>query len=576
MRILKNRLKQFSYTVYSNKPTVYRETIDNIEYNYDSKIHDYPKIIKAYLEKRRLEKNEIWSKVYILDKVEKSNINEEIQKLYDMKILYKDEDLNTMQKRGNIDTGYFLSIFLENNFKELLDEYLKKVPICGNTVSLKNIQKQENLEKKIKKLYRLFFWAENESELDTYIEELYLEQKINKLSASQRRHGLKNVIFSKNNLKKINLSMNCQNRNLEYFDDYLPIFDSSNPKRKSEILDKLSKNFSKELSFKHKLQKKFFDLFYKKKKENFFLRQNVKTHLFRLEEYIKSIEFNHVLNIPPDFFIEFACINFHLWLILNRLNDFKHMKEAHFLKKEILTNFSNFIQMKVFTTNVKNMNSMFNNISTYLETSRKLLDHHFNYNESTFNDVFYKIDSLAWNSIFFKKVERYDERVFMMSSYMIENYFYIKNLEFENILNCEYSFNVFCIPVDYKKIILEKNPILSEQEFLDEENKTAEDIKKYEYDYEEEFDKMENRIKSEKSVFNQRLKKLFSDVNYIKTKFHTLENYDYFNDREDIIKEKNRKFEKYSWNEDIVNDFNRDLNCFDRDYIKNVKNKIKN
>lgn len=577
MRLLKNRLKKFSYTVYSNKPTIGKENIGNMEYKYDTNLHDYPKVIKAYLEKRRINKDEIWPKVYILDKIEKSNMNEEIQELFSLKNLYNDEELNTMQKRGNIDTGYFMSIFLENYFKEFLDEYLKKIPICGNTVSLKNAQKQENLEKKIKKLYRLFFWPENETELDKYIEELYLDEKINKLNNSDRKIGLKNVIFSKKNFKRINLFSNCQNRDLEYFDDYLPIFDSSNLKKKSEALKNLSDSFKNELNLQQKLLNFFTSFkFQQKQKENFFLKQNVQTHFFRLEEYIKSIEFNHTLNIPPDFFIEFACINFHIWLLLNRLNDFKNQKQANTLKTQILSDFQIYIQKKVFTTNVKNINSMFNNITTYLETNRKLFNHHFNYNETTFNDVYYKIDCLAWSGIFFKKIERYDERVYLMSGYMIENYFYVKNLGFEEILNCEVDFSVFSMPVDYKKIILEKNPVLSREEFSVEEGKGEDYSKKFDYDYEEEFDKIENRIKSEKSVFNQRLRKLFSDVDYVKTKFHTLENYDYFNEREDIVKEKKRKSEKYSWNEDIISNFDKDLNCFERDYLKNVKNKIKN
>ena len=50
----------------------------------------------------------------------------------------------------------------------------------------------------------------------------------------------------------------------------------------------------------------------------------VKTIFFRLEEYLKSVEFNHILNVPPDFFIEFYILNFHVWVILNRLKDFRN------------------------------------------------------------------------------------------------------------------------------------------------------------------------------------------------------------------------------------------------------------
>jgi hypothetical protein len=59
MRIIKNGLKNFSNTIYSNKPTIYKELIGKEEFVYDAIIHDYHRMIKAYLEKRRVEKEEI-------------------------------------------------------------------------------------------------------------------------------------------------------------------------------------------------------------------------------------------------------------------------------------------------------------------------------------------------------------------------------------------------------------------------------------------------------------------------------------------------------------------------------------
>ena len=53
--------------------------------------------------------------------------------------------------------------------------------------------------------------------------------------------------------------------------------------------------------------------------------------MLRIKLYSNSIEFNHgihfifnflilVLQLPPDFHIETAILNIHLWLIIDRLN----------------------------------------------------------------------------------------------------------------------------------------------------------------------------------------------------------------------------------------------------------------
>jgi hypothetical protein len=41
------------------------------------------------------------------------------------------EDLDLMRSRGNIDSSYVNSIFLEPFYKELLDEYITKTPLDG-------------------------------------------------------------------------------------------------------------------------------------------------------------------------------------------------------------------------------------------------------------------------------------------------------------------------------------------------------------------------------------------------------------------------------------------------------------
>lgn len=38
---------------------------------------------------------------------------------------------------SQIESGFILSVFCEDNFKELIDEYVSKVLVCGKSPSLK-------------------------------------------------------------------------------------------------------------------------------------------------------------------------------------------------------------------------------------------------------------------------------------------------------------------------------------------------------------------------------------------------------------------------------------------------------
>ena len=54
-----------------------------------------------------------------------------LQRLHPFGDLYTDEQLIQMQSRQYLNTQYLYSIFFERHFKEVLDEYVKKVPVCG-------------------------------------------------------------------------------------------------------------------------------------------------------------------------------------------------------------------------------------------------------------------------------------------------------------------------------------------------------------------------------------------------------------------------------------------------------------
>jgi len=36
-----------------------------------------------------------------------------------------------------------------------------------------------------------------------------------------------------------------------------------------------------------------------------------------------------------------------------------------------------------------------------------------------------KLDALVWSAVFFEKVHRYSDEVYLMSEYLLQNYYYI-------------------------------------------------------------------------------------------------------------------------------------------------------
>jgi len=103
---------------------------------------------------------------------------------------------------------------------------------------------------------------------------------------------------------------------VELYDDYRPIYEplSLDDKLKSfEVLSQIE-NYSiwKRLYFKVFERARYID---SKKRLNL-----ISEYLFtRTMLYTNSIEFLRILGVPPDFHIELALINIHIWLLCDRL-----------------------------------------------------------------------------------------------------------------------------------------------------------------------------------------------------------------------------------------------------------------
>lgn len=72
-----------------------------------------------------------------------------------------------------------------------------------------------------------------------------------------------------------------------------------------------------------------------------------------------------------------------------------------------------------------------------MKTSRKYLHYHFNRNPRTIVNNYIKLDALVWSIVFFEKIPRYSNRVYLMAEYLKVNYDYLSTLTYEKFLDAD-------------------------------------------------------------------------------------------------------------------------------------------
>ena len=85
-----------------------------------------------------------------------------------------------------------------------------------------------------------------------------------------------------------------------------------------------------------------------------------------------------------------------------------------------------------------------------MKVSRNYLNHHFNVNANTIKNNYYKLDALVWSIVFFEKVPRYSEEVYLMAEYVKSNYDYIQTLPFKKFEDADIQFDVLSMSPDFK------------------------------------------------------------------------------------------------------------------------------
>ena len=221
--------------------------------------------------------------------------------------------------------------------------------------------------------------------------------------------------------------------------------------------------------------------------------------LMRVLSWTQSVEFTHMLNVPPDFHIEYSVLNMHLWLILQKLDEFK-TKESNLMIRCLNQTFEKYTSMRVNDIHLKKKNDFINDLKTFMRLNRNTYDVHFKKSSRTSKDPYYKADALIWSTVYFEKIDRYDHDNYLMAEYLIENFNMLKGCTLEEIETMTFVwFSPFYkkpSPTPHAEIIA-KNPPLTKEEFnaeLDSPNP----VKKFFYTYketDEEYAEYEERVR---------------------------------------------------------------------------------
>ncbi len=124
--------------------------------------------------------------------------------------------------------------------------------------------------------------------------------------------------------------------------------------------------------------------------------------------------------------IEMAMYQIHVWLICEKLQVID-TRDSRYVANLIMENFKNVLEMRAATLNVKKENILVRNLHKMLWQNAGVLRFHFTKSNITKNNHYKGIDALVWSILFFEKVDRYGDEVYLMGEYLIKNYQMIQN-----------------------------------------------------------------------------------------------------------------------------------------------------
>lgn len=377
-------------------------------------------------------------------------------------------------------------------------------------------------------------------------------------------------MWSARNLKRILGYENFYERDFEYYDDFLPLIKEVDFLKEEEAEARFEKfNYFRSLNdtLREWVSKKL-----PTSKTMDYIEKVAERHLDLIEKYTSSIEFTHVLEVPPDFYIETNLQNIHVWLLLNRLADFPDNATAKTLATILEKNFKARVETSINKLHIGGKMNFIADTNYYLETTRHVLSYHFKENPETLHDPVVKADALVWSNVFFEKVGRYDKGVYLISAYLLEAYKTARRLSLSDILSHNVNFSAFAVPIDFEDSIKESNPALTESELIKEEEK-EEGQRRHRYDYPMERESL--RFGKETSVLDRRIDKFERQLHYVFRKYNFLDVYDNYCEREERSAEAKRRRDKYAWADEEIKGKNNERELLDKEGVMELREKVR-
>lgn len=504
----KTNTRKFS-NIYHNFPAVHSYYVNGKYVVLDS-LSSGKTLIKEFLSKRWVTKQEIPPKIKVI--TSPLSIKEIIhsQKIFKNKKMINIDEyvLRYMYDGGYLDRNYFLNILFEKNEVDMLKEILDKVVINGYVIKYFDDSSNKNnteiskesceyleyiqMKEKINKLISIFNGTQELSELDKILQIIYINDKYSiynyfKYSKNQKIYSfftdndymaskgfiwLPEIEFKKDNF---DVRKTLEGFSLEKYLDTVLLIKKYNASLLSKIWNKLSTN----------------EYYYKNIQKTKIMAYLILSRLFI---YLQSQEFSKVFDTELDFYIFNAMVSLHLWLICQRLQNFKRSKFASELIDEILKMHKSYANQEFQQVDTLRKISKFKNIQELYEDQKNTLHMHFNIYNPTVENNFFKIDALVWSQIFREKIPRYDDRVYKMSHYIIHHFNRFKELNFYDFENFNVSFDLNCIPFNYKNSVLVHNEKLSVENLFKEQYSDF-IYKKYYYDYKTEIERDTKEMK---------------------------------------------------------------------------------
>lgn len=215
------------------------------------------------------------------------------------------------------------------------------------------------------------------------------------------------------------------------------------------------------------------------------------------------------------------------------------------MEKCLTHQFDLFVAQEVNDIHIKKKGDFIQNLKYFKDMNQNLFEKHFYSDPKTSQNPYYKIDALVWSVIYFEKVERYSDQVYLLSEYFIQHFRYLNTLSLEDFMGGQIDFDVYRNSLDFKEKVQTFNRPLSEAEF-EAELESPNPVKSFYYNYDE--PGLEMPIDAERrNIVDHRFDKLGDRLIYTVKKFNSLDTYDFYNEREEKEKEIEKRSKKYAW-----------------------------